>query len=124
MNMAIVELTKSYAIASFKPHLNYHECHVSLVISQKSSLPLKMYHSRLCSILLRTFPKDKPLVYITKWVVHPLVKNMTCQVEFDNIFPWSTTSRLVDLVRKLQEEFGRNPPREHTDIDQANGQLD
>jgi len=43
MNMAIVELTKNYAIASFKPHLNYHECHVSLVISQKTSLPLKMY---------------------------------------------------------------------------------
>lgn len=53
--------------------------------------------------MLRTFPKDKPLVYITKWVTHPLVKNMTCQVEFDGVFAWSTTSRLVDLVRKLQE---------------------
>ena len=43
MNHAIVEVTKNYAIASFKPHLNYHECHLSLVISQKVSLPLKMY---------------------------------------------------------------------------------
>lgn len=24
MNNAIIELTKNYAIASFKPHLNYH----------------------------------------------------------------------------------------------------
>lgn len=43
MNNAIIELTKNYAIASFKPHLNYHECYLSLVVSQKISLPLKMY---------------------------------------------------------------------------------
>lgn len=42
MNNAIIEVTKNYAIASFKPHLNYHECYLSLVVTNKLSLPLKV----------------------------------------------------------------------------------
>lgn len=47
MNNAIIEVTKNYAIASFKPHLNYHECYLSLVVTNKLSLPLKVYPIRL-----------------------------------------------------------------------------
>ena len=43
INAAIIEVNKNYAIASFKPHLNYHECYLTLVISQKLGLPLKVY---------------------------------------------------------------------------------
>ena len=64
------------------------------------------------------------MVYITKWVEHSLVKPMTCQIEYDGLFNWTPASRLVDLVRKFQEEFGRSPPNERTDIDKANYQLD
>lgn len=42
MNNAIIEVTKNYAIASFKPHLNYHECYLSLVVTSKMSVPVKM----------------------------------------------------------------------------------
>jgi hypothetical protein len=49
---------------------------------------------------------------------------MTCEVQYENVFAWNPSARLVDLVRKLQEEFGRVPPREQTDIDKANLQLD
>ena len=49
---------------------------------------------------------------------------MTCEVDFKNFFQWGPHSRLVDLIRKIQEEFGRNPPIERTDLDKANIQLD
>ena len=44
MTNAILELTKAFSIASFKPHLNYHECYLSLVGNPKLHLPLKMYY--------------------------------------------------------------------------------
>lgn len=47
MTNAILEVTKNFSIASFKPHLNYHECYLSLPVSQKLSLPLKMYIDQL-----------------------------------------------------------------------------
>lgn len=43
MTNTILELTKNFSIASFKPHLNYHECYLSLIINPKLSIPLKMY---------------------------------------------------------------------------------
>lgn len=42
MSSAIGELAKNFAIASFKPHLNYHECYLSLIINAKISYPMKM----------------------------------------------------------------------------------
>ncbi len=55
---------------------------------------------------------------------HPLIKPMTCQIEYDQVFNWQPGSRLVDLIRKLQEEFGRQPASDRTDIDKASQQLD
>ena len=49
---------------------------------------------------------------------------MTCEIQYENVFNWNPASKLVDLVRKMQEEFGRNLPQEQTDIDKANHQLD
>lgn len=49
---------------------------------------------------------------------------MTCEIQYDSIFKWSEVTKLVDLVRKVQEEFGRNPPNEKTDLDKASFQLD
>ncbi len=31
------------AISSFKPHLNTHECHLTMIINNKISIPIKMY---------------------------------------------------------------------------------
>jgi hypothetical protein len=60
MNLAIVDLTKNYAIASFKPHLNYHECHISLVISQKTQLPIKVYLPKDPACSFATSPANVP----------------------------------------------------------------
>jgi hypothetical protein len=78
----------------------------------------------LVSIFLRTFPREKPIIYLTKWMQHPLLKAMTCEIEYESIFKWNEKSKLVDLVRKIQEEFGRNPPSDRTEIDKANFQLE
>lgn len=40
------------------------------------------------------------------------------------MFKWHEGSRLVDLIRRVQEEFGKNPPNDRTDIDKASMQLD
>jgi hypothetical protein len=73
---------------------------------------------------LRNFPKEKPIVYITKWVQHPFVLAMTCEINYESFFKWIDTSRLIDLIRKIQQEFSTNPPTDKTDIDKANSQLD
>jgi hypothetical protein len=43
----------------------------------------------LVSIFLRTFPREKPIVYLSKWMQHPLLKAMTCEIEYDSIFKWN-----------------------------------
>lgn len=55
---------------------------------------------------------------------HPLIKGMTCEVEYESVFKWSDKSRLIDLIKKLQEEFGRNLPNDKNDIERASFQLD
>lgn len=40
---AMLELKNKFNISSFKPHLNYYECHVNLVINAKLNIPIKMY---------------------------------------------------------------------------------
>lgn len=40
---AMLELKNKFNISSFKPHLNYYECHVNLIINKKLNLPIKMY---------------------------------------------------------------------------------
>lgn len=89
MTNTILELTKSFSIASFKPHLNYHECYLSLILNPKTSLPLKMYASTPFSVFLRNFPRERPIIYITKWVQHPLVRPTTCEIDYETVFKWN-----------------------------------
>lgn len=53
-------MTKSFAIASFKPHLNYHECYLSLVVNQKLSLPLKVLMFCYAAFSCGLFPRRNP----------------------------------------------------------------
>ena len=55
---------------------------------------------------------------------HPLIKGMTCEVEYESVIKWSDKARLIDLIKKLQEEFGRNLPNDKNDIERASFQLD
>ena len=69
------------------------------------------------------YPKERPIIYVTKWVQHPMVKGNTCEIDYQQVFKWSDTCKLTDLIRKLQQEFATKPPVEQTDIDKANIQL-
>lgn len=76
------------------------------------------------SVFLRNFPRERPIIYITKWVQHPLVKPNTCEIDYESLFKWNEASKLSDLIRRLQQELSSKPPLEQTDIDKANAQLD
>lgn len=44
MTNAVLDLRQTMpSISSFKPHLNTHECHLSMILNNRTSLPLKMY---------------------------------------------------------------------------------
>jgi hypothetical protein len=79
---------------------------------------------RQFSVFLRNFPKERPIIYITKWVQHAIVKPNTCEIDYESVFKWNEGSKLVDLIRRLQQELGNRPLVEQTDIDKANAQLD
>ena len=63
-------------------------------------------------MFLRSFPRERPIIYVTKWVQHPVVSTSTCEIDYDGIFKWSEHSKLVELVKVLQKEFSTRPPIE------------
>lgn len=52
---AMLQLKNKFNISSFKPHLNYYECHVNLIVNKKLNLPIKMY---LFSLSLIVFSSE------------------------------------------------------------------
>ena len=75
-------------------------------------------------MFLRNYPRERPIIYVTKWVQHPVVSTSTCEIDYDAIYKWSEHCKLVDLVRKLQQEFATRPPIEQNELQTASHQLD
>ena len=59
----------------------HHQCQIKL--------PFETVHNLIARVFLRSYPKERPIIYITKWVQHQLVKPSTCEIDYEQVFKWS-----------------------------------
>ena len=61
---------------------------------------------------------------MTQWIVHPIVNQNSCEIEYENEFPWNHSTRLSDLLKKIQSKFSHQLPTQDSEIDTAIRELD
>ena len=53
-----------------------------------------------------------------------MISPLSCQIQYENEFPWYQNTKLSELLKKIQGKFNQHPPSFDSELDGIVQQLD
>jgi hypothetical protein len=73
---------------------------------------------------MRNFPQERPLIFVTQWIRHSMINQFSMQVEYETEFQWMPTTKLSELMRRIQAKFTQELPVYGSELDKGIQALD